>query len=148
MSFNVYGNAFSENSRNINEKGTYWGISIKPNRKHKFNAYYDRFQFPWLKFRTESPSIGQEWLIRYSFFPQKRISLISKISPLIDLIYVSICPLTWSLTLMDALMTSSGLSLTLLWQLLVDIALSACHWMGGDTHHILCPVIIDRKESS
>lgn len=70
-----YGNAFSENSRNINEKGTYWGISIKPNRRHKLNAYYDRFKFPWLKFRTEAPSVGQEWLVRYSHFPTRQISM-------------------------------------------------------------------------
>ncbi|SNT35768.1 Helix-hairpin-helix motif-containing protein [Ekhidna lutea] len=70
-----YGNAFSENSRNINERGTYWGLSIKPNRRHKLNLYYDRFKFPWLKFRTEAPSVGNEWLIRYSHFPSRQITL-------------------------------------------------------------------------
>ena len=70
-----YGNAFSESSRNINEKGTYWGIAIKPNRRHKLNAYYDRFRFPWLRFRTEAPSVGQEWLVRYSYFPTRQITL-------------------------------------------------------------------------
>ena len=70
-----YGNAFSENSRNINERGTYWGLSIKPNRKHRLNMYYDRFKFPWLKFRTEAPSIGNEWLARYSYFPTRQVLL-------------------------------------------------------------------------
>lgn len=70
-----YGNAFSENSRNINEKGVYWGISITPGRRHKINAYYDRFKFPWLKFRTESPSIGSEWLVRYTHSPSRNISI-------------------------------------------------------------------------
>lgn len=70
-----YGNAFSENSRNINEKGTYWGMSITPNRRHKVNLYYDRFQFPWLRFRTEAPSVGHEWLIRYSHFPSRQVTL-------------------------------------------------------------------------
>ncbi|MEP0987796.1 helix-hairpin-helix domain-containing protein [Ekhidna sp.] len=70
-----YGNAFSENSRNINEKGTYWGVSVTPNRRHKVNLYYDRFQFPWLKFRTEAPSVGHEWLIRYSHFPSRQVTL-------------------------------------------------------------------------
>ncbi|WP_462251032.1 helix-hairpin-helix domain-containing protein [Ekhidna sp.] len=70
-----YGNSFSENSRNINEKGTYWGLSIRPNRRHRINAYYDRFQFPWLKFKTEAPSIGQEWLIRYSYVPRRSSTL-------------------------------------------------------------------------
>jgi hypothetical protein len=70
-----YGNAFSENSRNINEKGTYWGLSIKPDRRHKLNIYYDRFKFPWLKYQTEAPSIGNEWLARYSHFPSRQITL-------------------------------------------------------------------------
>ena len=74
-----YGNAFSENSRNINEKGTYWGISINPNGKHKLNAYYDRFEFPWLKYRTEAPSAGQEWLVRYSHFHSRQITLYTQI---------------------------------------------------------------------
>ena len=74
-----YGNALSENSRNINERGTYWGLSVQPSRKHKLNIYYDRFSFPWLKFRTEAPSEGQEWLVRYSHFPTRKISLYAQL---------------------------------------------------------------------
>ena len=68
-----YGNAFSENSRNINERGSYLGISIKPSRKHNLKAFYDRFRFPWLKFGTEAPSKGQEWLFRYTYSPSRQI---------------------------------------------------------------------------
>jgi len=74
-----YGNAFSEGSRNINEKGTYWGLAIKPSRKHKLNLYYDRFSFPWLRFRTEAPSVGNEWLVRYSHQPTKKINMYAQI---------------------------------------------------------------------
>ncbi|MEQ9406029.1 MAG: helix-hairpin-helix domain-containing protein [Cyclobacteriaceae bacterium] len=70
-----YGNAFSENSRNINEKGSYWGLQIKPHRKHKLNLYFDQFSFPWLKFRTEAPSDGYEYLMRYTHNPTRQISL-------------------------------------------------------------------------
>lgn len=70
-----YGNAFSENARNINETGTYWGLSIRPNGRHRLNLYYDRFQFPWLKFQTEAPSAGNESLIRYSHFPSRNVTL-------------------------------------------------------------------------
>lgn len=74
-----YGNAFSENSRNINEKGTYWGLSIKPNRRHTINAYYDRFKFPWLKYGTEAPSVGNEWLVRYTYAPARNVSLYAQV---------------------------------------------------------------------
>ncbi|MEM6642672.1 MAG: helix-hairpin-helix domain-containing protein [Bacteroidota bacterium] len=74
-----YGNAFSENTRNINERGTYWGVSIKPNRKQRLNFYYDRFRFPWLRFRTEAPSVGNEWLIRYSHYPSRKITMYAQV---------------------------------------------------------------------
>ncbi len=74
-----YGNALSENSRTINENGTYWGMQIRPNRRHKLNAYYDKFAFPWLKFRTEAPSDGHEYLLRYTYNPSRQISLYAQI---------------------------------------------------------------------
>ncbi|MFT5955776.1 MAG: hypothetical protein ACI8QD_002632 [Cyclobacteriaceae bacterium] len=70
-----YGQAFGETSRVINEKGVYWGISVKPSRTHQFHAYYDRFFFPWIKFQVEAPSDGFEWLARYTFAPTKKMSL-------------------------------------------------------------------------
>jgi hypothetical protein len=69
-----YGNAISENSRVMNENGTYWGIQVKPNNYHKLNAYFDKFSFPWLKYRTEAPSGGYEYLIRYTYSPTKYLS--------------------------------------------------------------------------
>ena len=63
----LYGNAFGESTRNINEQGVYWGIKIKPSRRYFFTAYYDKFSFPWLKFRTEAPSDGYEYLIRANY---------------------------------------------------------------------------------
>lgn len=68
-----YGNAFSENSRIINEKGIYWGLKIQLSKKHSLAAYFDQFSFPWLKFQTESPSRGYEYLGRYTFRPSRSI---------------------------------------------------------------------------
>ena len=70
-SFNATG--FAENTRPINEQGTYLGIQIKPSSKVKLNAYVDFFRFPWLKFRVYAPSQGQEWLARLSYQPQKNL---------------------------------------------------------------------------
>ncbi|MEO9475269.1 MAG: helix-hairpin-helix domain-containing protein [Cyclobacteriaceae bacterium] len=70
-----YGNAFSESSRIINEKGVYWGLKIHPNRRHTLALYYDKFSFPWLRFRTESPSEGHEYLARYTFKPTRSITM-------------------------------------------------------------------------
>ena len=66
-----YGNAFGESSRNINEKGIYWGLKISPWRQITFTAYYDYFRFPYLRYRSEAPSDGHEYLARLTFRPRK-----------------------------------------------------------------------------
>ena len=56
------GTAFAEGSRNINERGVYWGIRYTLNRKFFLTAYYDIFRFPWLRFRVNAPSEGNDYL--------------------------------------------------------------------------------------
>lgn len=68
-----YSSGFSENTRPINERGIYMGIQFRPNKAWRFNAYYDSFQFPWLKFRVYSPSGGYEWLARLSYQPKRNL---------------------------------------------------------------------------
>ena len=70
-----YANAFGENSRTINEHGTYWGLKITPFRKLVLAAYYDKFSFPWLKFLVSAPSQGYEYLLRATWKPAKTITL-------------------------------------------------------------------------
>ena len=67
-----YGGAFGESYRNINEQGLYWGIKLKPVKKITITAYYDRFKFPWLKYRVDAPSQGYEYLARVTWVPKKR----------------------------------------------------------------------------
>jgi hypothetical protein len=62
-----YGTAFGESTRNINENGVYWGIKFQPFKKLTFSGYYDRFNFPWLRFRADGPSKGNEFLGRLSY---------------------------------------------------------------------------------
>ena len=66
-----YGQAFGENTRNSNEKGLYTGIKIKPFPKWEVTAYYDLFRFPWLKYRVDAPSAGDEYLVRVLYKPTK-----------------------------------------------------------------------------
>jgi hypothetical protein len=68
-----YGNSFGESTRNINERGIYWGLKITPSRKYFFTAYYDRFKFPWLRFRAEAPSQGYEYLARFNYRPKRSL---------------------------------------------------------------------------
>jgi hypothetical protein len=70
-----YGNAFGENTRNINEKGIYWGIKLQPIRKVTIAGYYDKFSFPWLRYRVDAASQGYEYLGRITYKPTKSILL-------------------------------------------------------------------------
>ena len=70
-----YGNALGENSRNINEEGVYWGIKLYPFRYTTFSAYFDKFSFPWLKYRVDAPSEGYEYLGKLTYAPTRYATL-------------------------------------------------------------------------
>lgn len=73
------GTAFGENSRNINENGTYWGFKYTLNRKLQLTAYYDYFNFPWLKYRVNQPSNGRDYLIRINYNPYSNVRIYAQI---------------------------------------------------------------------
>ena len=62
-----YGNAFSEGTRSINEQGLYWGLKLQPWKRLTVASYYDRFRFPWLRYRVDAPSDGYEFFTRLSY---------------------------------------------------------------------------------
>jgi hypothetical protein len=67
----IYGNALSENSRNINESGLYMGLKVRPVARWEISAYFDQFWFPWLRYRVGAPSHGDDALLRLAFTPTK-----------------------------------------------------------------------------
>lgn len=69
-----YGNAFSENTRPINESGTYWGLRYSPSRRWQFSGFYDRFRFPWLKYQVNAPSGGNDRLFTIRYAPNRRFT--------------------------------------------------------------------------
>ena len=71
----IYGSAFAENTRPINEKGFYTGLKIRPASRWEITAYYDRFRFPWLRFDVNAPSGGDEYLVRLLYKPTKLATL-------------------------------------------------------------------------
>lgn len=67
-----YANGLSEGSRNINERGIYWGLKYSPKKGLTFSAFYDRFRFPWLKYLVDAPSVGFDYLLRMTYQPNKK----------------------------------------------------------------------------
>lgn len=74
----VYGNAFSENTLPANESGLYFGLRLRPSEKVNLNAYSDIYQFPWLKYRTDAPSVGRDFLVQLSYQPSKQMEVYTR----------------------------------------------------------------------
>lgn len=71
----LYGNAFGEQSKTQNEEGFYFGAEFHPYPKWTILAYYDLYEFPWLKYRVSSPSSGRDYFSQIEFNPTKDISI-------------------------------------------------------------------------
>lgn len=74
-----YSTGFGEGSQTINEKGIYWGIKYQPLKQLIFNGYFDRFAFPWLRYRVGAPSSGHEYLLRVNYQPKKTLLLYAQL---------------------------------------------------------------------
>ena len=71
----LYARAFAEGSTPWNEQGFYTGIEIRASRKVVFNGYFDQFSFPWLRYLTDAPSSGYDWLAQVNWKPSKKVEL-------------------------------------------------------------------------
>ena len=71
----IYSVGFSEGGRATNERGLYTGIEVRPSREWSFNAYFDQWRFPWLRYQTDAPSSGYETLGQVTWRPQRGFKL-------------------------------------------------------------------------
>ena len=76
---NLLSNGFAENTMAANEKGTYIGIAAKPINTITITAYYDRFEFPWLKYQSNAPSYGRDYLAQLNYTPSKKVDMYFRI---------------------------------------------------------------------
>lgn len=68
-------NAFGEGSNVRNEEGIYLGIEVSPSYAWTFRAYADVWQHPWLKFQTDAPSTGREFLTRIDYNVKRKLNI-------------------------------------------------------------------------
>ena len=66
-----YTNAFAESTTPNNEHGIYFGIQLKPIKYISISSYYDFYQFPWLKYRADLPSKGNDFISQLKYKPNK-----------------------------------------------------------------------------
>lgn len=74
----MYGNAFTESTFPTNENGLYAGLSVKPYYWLRVDAYADMFRFPWLRFRTDAPSSGTDYLLQVTYRPNKIVEVYTR----------------------------------------------------------------------
>ena len=74
----VFGNAFTEGTFPTNEKGLFAGVAIKPNSKWRLDGYMDFYRFPYLRFRIDAPSNGQDYLVQLTHRPNKQLEIYTR----------------------------------------------------------------------
>ncbi|MEO6682420.1 MAG: helix-hairpin-helix domain-containing protein [Ginsengibacter sp.] len=74
----LYSSAFTENTRPNNESGFFTGLAITPTDYIKINAYADLFKFPWIKYRTDAPTSGADYMIQLTYKPNRQVEIYSR----------------------------------------------------------------------
>lgn len=74
----LYSSAFTESTYPSNEKGFYTGIAIKATEKWRLDAYADIYKFPWLRFRTNAPTYGKDYVAQITYKPNRILEVYSR----------------------------------------------------------------------
>ncbi len=72
---NFFSNAFSESGHTFNEQGFYSGINLLLHKNWTLSAYFDMFRFPWLRYRVNSPSTGNDNLVQLNYNPSHYVAM-------------------------------------------------------------------------
>ena len=60
----IYSNSFTESSSAVNEEGIYMSALLRFSKQLELQGYMDLFRHPWLRFRIDSPSSGNEYYLK------------------------------------------------------------------------------------
>lgn len=69
----IYSNAFSENTLATNEQGIYFGTELRPDIHWKISGYYDLWSHDWLRFNVQAPTVGNEYLVRFTYTIRRKM---------------------------------------------------------------------------
>lgn len=71
----LFGNAFTENTLPVNERGIYTGLVLRPISHWQVSAYADLYRFPWLRYRADGPTSGSDYLLQVVYQPSRQSDL-------------------------------------------------------------------------
>ncbi len=73
----LYSNAFVEGSTTSNETGLYNGVVFYPINSVKISAYWDSYQFNWMKYRITGPSNGFDYFLQAEYNPLRNFTILA-----------------------------------------------------------------------
>jgi len=73
--YSFQGNAFMESVEPSNEEGIYAGASMKISNSITLDAFVDYYRFPWLRYRLDLPGRGKDFLLQFTWKPDKKTVL-------------------------------------------------------------------------
>ncbi|MES2689635.1 MAG: helix-hairpin-helix domain-containing protein [Bacteroidota bacterium] len=71
----TFNNAFGENTDGRNEHGLYTGASLRLSRRVILNTYFDVYKSNWLRYLTDGPSHGFDFLSELQYNPSRSAQL-------------------------------------------------------------------------
>lgn len=74
----LFAAAFGENTLPQNEQGLFMGFIVKPIKFWTINAYFDVYRSPWLRFKTDGPSIGHDYLVQVTYVPFRELEMYAR----------------------------------------------------------------------
>lgn len=74
----LYTAAFTESTQPVNENGFYAGLTLRPGNSWQVDAYADLYEFPWLKYRVDAPSIGSDYLLQVTYRPHRHLEIYTR----------------------------------------------------------------------
>jgi hypothetical protein len=70
---NLNSAAFGQFSQNVNESGIFIALNSALASRLSFGAFADLFSAPWLRYRTDAPSSGEEFGLTANYMPLRRV---------------------------------------------------------------------------
>ncbi|MCP3932121.1 MAG: helix-hairpin-helix domain-containing protein [Bacteroidetes bacterium] len=69
----LFANSFAETDGARNETGFYIGLKLRPLNNWEISSYVDTYKHSWLRFGTDGPSKGIDWLVRLTYKRKRKM---------------------------------------------------------------------------
>jgi hypothetical protein len=72
---NLFAYPFAESSALLNEQGLYFGFKALLLSRLSLSGYVDYYKFPWLRYQTDAPSVGSDYVMQLDYNPTRNTTM-------------------------------------------------------------------------